>query len=57
MPRVSIRRLCLYALYTLVGASLVMLAFQQNQIWMRITPEQVNALSRWAGTLLSLFAC
>lgn len=44
MPRVSIRRLSVYAVYTLVGASLVMLANialqQQNYLWLRVIEQQ-----------------
>lgn len=52
MPRVSIRRFCLYALYTLIGASLVMLAFhvQQQQnvaVWLKNASEwQVRRLTK-----------
>ena len=46
MPRVSVRRLFVYAIYTVVVTSLVMLAFhvqQQNPLWLRVleqTPVQ-----------------
>lgn len=53
MPRVSIRRLCLYALYTLTGATLVMLAFhvqQQSPTWIRIAPEQPLQVEPVAAT-------
>lgn len=42
MPRVSVRRLFVYAIYTVVVTSLVMLAFhvqQQNPLWLRVLEQ------------------
>ena len=42
MPRVSVRRLFVYAIYTVVATSLVMLALhvqQQNPLWLRVVEQ------------------
>ena len=42
MPRVSVRRLFVYAIYTVVVTSLVMLAFhvqQQNPLWIKVLEQ------------------
>lgn len=42
MPRVSVRRLFVYAIYTVVATSLVMLALhvqQQNPLWLRVLDQ------------------